>query len=377
MEELLRREYFNNTVLDYTIAFLIIVGGILLVRGFKKLILSRVKTWTDTTSTGADNFVIKSIERFGIPALYYFIIYWGISYLELSLKAQRVIEVATTVVITFFLLRLLSSTILLLLQHYIKKQERGEEKVHQLGGLMIVINVVIWILGIVFLIDNLGYDVTTIITGLGIGGIAIALAAQNILGDLFNYFVIFFDRPFEVGDFIIVDDKLGTVEYVGVKTTRIRSLTGEELVMGNSNLTSSRIHNFRRMFRRRIAFNIDVDYNTPLEKIKLIPELLKLIVQQQQDILFDRSHFAAFKDWSLRYEVVYFVLSPDYNKYMDIQQAINFQIYEAFQEHNIAFAYPSQTLYMPKLERVVKESTDEAETPEGPAQTRPKRLSPK
>ena len=219
---------------------------------------------------------------------------------------------------------------------------------------MIIINVVIWALGIVFVIDNLVGDVTTIIAGLGIGGIAIALAAQNILGDLFNYFVILFDRPFEVGDFIIVDDKLGAVEYIGIKTTRIRSLSGEQLIIGNSNLTTSRIHNYKRMFRRRVLFTIDIEYGTPLEVVKEVPGLLRSIVESQQNITFDRAHFAKYADWSLRFEVVYYVTSPDYNVYMDIQQNINFKIYEEFNKRKIGFAFPTQTLTFNLNENVEK-----------------------
>src|SRR5690606_33925698 len=135
-------------------------------------------------------------------------------------------------------------TILSLLQSYIRKrsdEEKADDRVKQLGGIMLIINIIIWALGLIFLFDNMGFDVTAVIAGMGIGGIAIALAAQNILGDLFNYFVIFFDKPFEIGDFIIVDDKLGTIEYIGIKTTRVKSLSGEQLVFSNSDLTNSRI----------------------------------------------------------------------------------------------------------------------------------------
>jgi small-conductance mechanosensitive channel len=278
MDYLHEHQYFGNSLLDYLIAFAIITAGLILARIFRLIFIRKLQRWTLKTETTTDDFIVDGIKRFGIPALYYFVIYSGITYLNLSIKAERVLEVATAVVLTFFLLRLISSTILILLQTRIRKQEHGEEKVNQLGGLMIVINIIIWILGLVFLFDNLGYNVTTIITGLGIGGIAVALAAQNILGDLFNYFVIFFDRPFEVGDYIVVDDKMGTVEYIGIKTTSIRSLGGEQLIIGNSNLTSSRIHNHKRMVRRRVVFNIDVEYGTPLEKIRHIPVMLKDIV---------------------------------------------------------------------------------------------------
>lgn len=347
MTSWLNQTYFNNTVLDYLIAAGIIAVGFIVVRILRAVIIRRLKSWSQSTKSSADDFIVRAISRFGVPALYYFVIYNGISYLNLSIKAQRVLEIATAVVVTFFILRLLSSTILMLLENRIRKQERGNEKVNQLGGLMIVINIVIWVLGFVFLVDNLGYDVTTIITGLGIGGIAVALAAQNILGDLFNYFVIFFDRPFEVGDFIIVDDKLGTVEYIGIKTTRLRALSGEQIVIGNSNLTTSRIHNFKQMPRRRVVFTVDVQHGTELEKLKEVSATLRRIVEHQDRTVFDRAHLAKFHDWSLRFEIVYYVLSGDYNIYMDIQEQINFEIYQAFADMGVRFAFPTQTLNLP------------------------------
>lgn len=197
-----------------------------------------------------------------------------------------------------------------------------------------------------------GQDVTTIVTGLGIGGIAIALAAQNILGDLFNYFVIYFDRPFEVGDFIVIDDKMGTVEFLGIKTTRIRSLSGEQVIIGNSNLTASRIHNFKRLEERRVLFTINLDYRTPSEKLKLVPDLIRVIVVNQKFTRFDRSHFASYGDWSLRFETVYYVLHPDYNKFMDIQQEINFQINESLRDHEIYFVTGFHISLAPPVEKV-------------------------
>jgi small-conductance mechanosensitive channel len=347
MNPFLDRVYFQNTVLDYLIALSIIIAGSLVLWLFKKIFVKRLKQWSEKTADTFDDVVVRSIERFGIAALQFGVIYWGLNYLKFSLKAERVIQVATSVAVTYFILRLVSTIILLLLQNRIRRQDRGEDKIKQLGGLMLIINLFIWVLGLVFLFDNLGYNVTTIITGLGIGGIAIALAAQNILGDLFNYFVIFFDRPFEAGDFIVVDDKMGTVEYVGIKTTRIRSLGGEQIIIGNSNLTGSRIHNFKRLINRRIVFTLNLDHRTPLEKVKLVPSIIKEIVQQQKPVLFDRAHFFAFGDWSLKFEVVYFVLDPDFNKYMDIQQNINLAIYEAFRKNEIYLATTAHVSLMP------------------------------
>jgi len=247
-------------------------------------------------------------------------------------------------VITLYVIRLLSSLIRLTLESFISNQEGGQEKLKQLNGIMLIINAIIWVLGLLFLFDNLGYNVTTIVAGLGIGGIAIALAAQNILGDLFNYFVIFFDRPFEVGDFITVDDKKGTVEHIGIKTTRLLSLNGEQLAFSNSDLTKSRIHNYKRMDRRRVSFNLGVVYSTTHEKLQKIPSIIKDIINLQELATFDRAHFAKFGSYSLDFEIVYFIESADYVHYMDTQQAICLGIFKAFDDEKIEFAYPTQTV---------------------------------
>ena len=229
-----------------------------------------------------------------------------------------------------------------------KIEDDTDAKLRQIKGIMVIIRIVVWILGLVFLLDNFGYDVTTFVTGLGIGGIAVALAAQNILGDLFNYFVIFFDRPFEVGDFIIIDDKRGTVEAIGIKTSRIRSLTGEELVFANSDLSNSRIHNYKRMARRRVLFTLGVTYQTSLENLRIIPEIIQNIINSQENTEFDRAHFSKYGDFSLDIEIVYYVLSTEYNIYMDIQQSINLKIFEEFARRGIEFAYPTQTVFVEK-----------------------------
>jgi small-conductance mechanosensitive channel len=344
MTEMLDQVYYDNTVRQYLIAVGVIAGGVLLLLIFKKLIIKRLQRWAAKTEGTWDDFVVESVSRFAVPILFWTIVYWSIHTLRLSDQAERVFTIVTSILVTYYVLRLISSVVLVLLKAEVRRREHGEEKMKQLGGLIMVINIVIWFLGLVFLLSNWGIEVTPIIAGLGIGGIAVALAAQNILGDLFSYFVIFFDRPFEAGDFIIVDDKMGTIEYVGIKTTHIRALGGEQIIIGNSNLTNSRIHNYKRMARRRVVFSIDVEYGTKMEMLQKIPGVLRAAVEQQEMVTFDRAHFAAYKDWSLRFEVVYYILSADYNVYMDIQQKINFGIYEQFEQHNISFAFPTQSL---------------------------------
>ena len=346
--EFLNTEYYGNSIQNYLISVGMILGGMLIIRLFRKSILIRLKKWASTTETNFDDYVVSAVERFILPMLNVGVMYLAVKYLNLGEEGSKVLRNAFVVAFTFYAIRLGTSSLKILLESYAKRQEGGEEKVKQLKGIMIVINIIIWSLGAVFLFDNLGYNVTAIVTGLGIGGLAVALAAQTILGDLFNYFVIFFDRPFEIGDYIVVDDKKGNVEYVGIKTTRIKSLTGEQIIISNSDLTNSRVHNFKRMERRRIVFNIGVTYQTTPEQLRAIPGIITKIIVDQKDAQIDRCHFSSFGDSSLNFETVYYVTEPDYAKYMDIQQSINLQVFDAFFKEKIDFAYPTQTLFIEK-----------------------------
>ncbi len=195
-------------------------------------------------------------------------------------------------------------------------------------------------------LQNMGVDVTAMIAGLGIGGIAIALALQNVLGDLFGSLSIILDKPFVVGDFIITGDHMGTVEKIGLKTTRVRALSGEQLVFANSDLLGSRVQNFKRMRERRVVFTIGVTYGTTMDQCKQIADVLKEIVQAREGVRFDRAHFKAFGAFSLDFEVVYWMLDPDYNKYMDTQQAINLEIGRRLQAMKVEFAFPTQTVVL-------------------------------
>lgn len=344
----MKREYYGNTVQNYLITLGIIIGGLLLLRLFRKSILKRIKVWTSKTETKLDDYLISGIEKFGLPIFNFIIIYFALQYLTFSVRVDKLIHNAMVVVFAFYAVRMLSSFVQLSLEAFIKSKEDGEEKIKQLGGIMLIVNGLLWCIGLLFIFNNLGFDVTAIIAGLGIGGIAIALAAQNILGDLFNYFVIFFDRPFEVGDYITVDDKKGTVEYIGLKTTRLKSITGEQLVFSNSDLTNSRIHNFKRMERRRIVFTFGVIYQTTSQQLEKIPTILKGIIETKEGVAFDRAHFQKFSASSLDYEIVYFVETSEYNHYMDLQQKINIEIFNAFAAEGIQFAYPTQTLFLSK-----------------------------
>lgn len=208
----------------------------------------------------------------------------------------------------------------------------------------------IWSVVALLVLDNLGVNITALVAGLGVGGIAVALAVQNVLGDLLASLSIALDRPFLIGDFVVVDDFMGSVENVGIKSVRLRSLSGEQIIMSNTDLLGSRVRNYGRMSERRVPFTLGVTYDTPRSKLEKIPGLLRAVIEAAPDTRFDRSHFAKYGSFALEFETVYYVLSADYNRYMETQQKINFAIHEAFEREEIQFAFPTQTLWLNRNE---------------------------
>jgi len=273
--------------------------------------------------------------------------YAGAATLELPARLERVLEnVALVALVLQFALwatRLLSRW---LAQRAEAARGTDPEAATTVTLLGFVGRVVVWAFALLLGLDQLGFDVTALVAGLGIGGIAVALAMQNILGDLFASAAIVLDKPFMVGDFIVVGEHAGTVEKVGLKTTRVRSLSGEQLVFSNALLLNAQLRNFKRMNERRIAFAIGVTYETPLEKLRALPGWLKAAVEAQPKARFDRAHFKSYGDFSLNFEVVYYVLSAEFNVYMDTQQGINLTIYEKLAQEGVQFAYPTRTLYL-------------------------------
>lgn len=340
--------FLNNTITDWCIALAIIVVSSFLLRIIQSIVTGKLQTAASKTKTTIDDFVIAVIRSSVMPLLYMLAVYAGLGYLQLPEKATSVKHIALLLVSTFFVLRITNAFIAYFFQQVLLKQEKNEQREKQSKGILLIVKVAVWLLGLLFLIDNLGYDITTLVAGLGIGGIAIALAAQTILGDLFSYLVIFFDKPFEIGDFIIMDDKMGTVEYIGIKTTRIRTLGGEQLVCSNTDLTNSRVHNYKRMQERRVVFSFGVTYSTPVAKLGIISAAVQNIIESLEGTRFDRAHFKAFGDFSLNYEVVFYVLSPDYTVYMNKQQYINVKLMTFFEQEGIEFAFPTQTLFINK-----------------------------
>jgi len=348
--EFLEITFFENTLRDWMIAlaiFLAILIGLLLI---KQIWLKRASFLSHKKEGEPDGLLTRLLKQ--TRWIFLFILAANLALLTLQLPetTRNTIRVITMMILLVQAGFWGNGLIAYIINRRVKKQmEMDAERATTLNVVGLLVRIVLWSVVVLLILDNLpGVQVTTLIASLGITGIAVALAVQNILGDLFSSFTIVMDKPFVIGDFIIVDEYRGTVEHIGLKSTRIRSLTGEQLVFSNSDLLNSRVRNFKQMARRRILFELGVTYQTPPEKLVAIPGLIREIIEKHTEATFDRSHFSAYGDFSLNFETVYWVETPDYYTYMDIQQDINLEIYRSFAELGVEFAYPTQTIFMEK-----------------------------
>jgi small-conductance mechanosensitive channel len=227
----------------------------------------------------------------------------------------------------------------------------GTEGAASLNILRFVALLIVWVVAVLMLLTSLDIKIGPLVAGLGIGGVAVALAVQNVLGDLFASMSIALDKPFRVGDFLVLGEEKGTVEQIGIKSTRLRSLSGEQIVVSNGDLLKSRVRNYGLLYERRASFTIGITYQTPLEKVRAVPALLEAAIRAQPKTRFERAHFATLGESSLRFEAVYYVLDAEYNTFMDIQQAVNLKVMEDFAARGIEFAYPTVTQYNVEAQR--------------------------
>lgn len=337
---------WGNSVRNYLWVIAGIVFARIILQLFAKKLFIRLRRIAKKTHTSYDDILLDVFEKFGIIWLYLFINYQLISFLNLSPKTENILAAAFMVVSCYYIVSIFNFFLHNSVVSLLKKKNEPEHRIRQIDGMLVVVKALAWITGFILLADNLGYNVATIIAGLGVGGIAIALAAQSILSNLFSYIVIFFDKPFEIGDFIIMGNYSGIVEKIGIKTTHVRSLDGQQLVMPNAEMAKSVIQNYKRLQRRRIVFKLGVVYNTKADRLRAIPAIVKDIITKMPQVDFDRAHLQSFGDFSINFEVVYYLNAADYNLYMDTQQSICIGIFESFEKSSIDFAYPTQTIFL-------------------------------
>jgi len=348
--EFLQTEIVANTLQTWLIALTITVALLLLAGVIHYLIVrqltGRLASRSEMSFWPVLLAVVKRTKWLFVFILALFV---GTLVMQIPLRPRQIINTVATIALLIQVGLWASVALRVAIEQYRQQQlAKDPASVTTLNVLNFIGKIGIWSIVLLLVLDNLGVNITALVAGLGVGGIAVALAMQTILGDLFASLSIVLDKPFVVGDFLSVGDLLGSVEYVGLKTTRLRSLSGEQLVFSNSDLLSSRIRNYGRMFERRVPFKIGVTYQTPRDKLITIPAIIREAVEQQDGTRFDRSHFKEYGDFALLFESVYYVVGADYNKYMDIQQAINLYIHEHFQQQGIEFAYPTQTLFVQK-----------------------------
>jgi small-conductance mechanosensitive channel len=343
----LELEFLGNTLQNWLLAVAVAAGIFVALRVIQALVVRRLDAISSRTQTYWDDTLVAALRRTHAAFLVVVSLYVASVFFVPAGSIGGSLSAAAVLALILQGGVWANASITYWFKSYRERKLESEAgSVTTMSALGFMARMVVWTSVLLLVLDNLGVQITALVTGLGVGGVAVALAVQNILGDLFASLSIVLDKPFVVGDFLIVDDFLGSVERIGLKTTRIRSLSGEQLIFSNNDLLKSRLRNYGRMFERRVVFSIGVTYQTPRRLIEKIPSLIKNAVEAQENTRFDRSHFRSYGDFSLDFETVYYVLAADYNLYMDIQQAINLSIHEGFEREGIEFAYPTQLVYV-------------------------------
>ena len=355
----------NNTVYEYMIALLIVIGvvlGLAIISFFVKAYFKFIQK-----KYGKNTLVGKIFSALGWPLF----LVIGLKFTSLVLNhsdtSLKVINYALSLVIVFYSVKILSNVIRYTYLKIIERKKTEDDKfdsaAQEIYSTLFII--LLWFIAFIYSLSLFNLNIYSIITGLGLFSVAIGFAMQNVLSDLFATISIYFDKPFGKGDFIVVGTDMGTVDRIGVKSTRIKTLQGEELVVSNRELTETRVRNFRNMDRRRVVFTVGVTYDTSLEKLKEIPKIIENILNKMDSADFSRAHFKEFGDSSLIFEGVYFIKSKEYGLYMDTHQQFNLELLKEFRKKSIVIAFPTRTLWINEEKSVKKNVRSETRKKSG------------
>jgi small-conductance mechanosensitive channel len=348
VSEILSRQFLGNSLQAWLTASLTTAILFVVLMVARRLLVSRLGALAARTTNQIDDMVVALIGETRGWVLLVLAVYVGVAPLKLPPRVEVYLAPAAKLVLLWQAAVWGAGAIGFWVKHHLEHRTGTSDRagVAMINAMGVGAKVILWILVMITALKSVfAIEITPLITGLGVSGIAVALAVQNILGDLLAALAIVFDKPFDVGDTIGVDTITGTVEHIGLKTTRIRSVTGEQIIIGNGDLLKSRLRNFRRMYQRRVLFNLDVTFDTPSEALAKLPTIIEKIVSAQSPVKFDRCHVSSFSESAIRIETVYYVLDPDYKKYMDVQQAINLEVLRRFAAEKVKFAFPSRTVY--------------------------------
>ncbi len=345
IQQILEFEIGNNTVAELGIAVGVFLAVFIAMKVMRKQVVDRMLKLSKRTHSKVDDIVAAFLKGIKTPVYLLIAFFVALQGVEVPESLTLIVHIAILVVIVSQVTTLLEEVFVMLLGAQFRKSNPDSE----LPGIFrIGIRLLLWSVGGLLILSNAGVDITSLIAGLGIGGLAISLALQNILSDLFASFSLAVDKPFEIGDFIIIGEHKGTVKHIGMKTTRITALEGEEIVISNAELTSARVQNYKKMKKRRIVFNFGCTYDAKADQMKKIAEDVKKIIDAHKDVEADRVHFSGFGDSDLQFEAVFHVNTNDYAAYMDIQQEINIELMKYFEQNDLEMAYPTQTVYLKK-----------------------------
>lgn len=303
---------YGNTLRSWSVAVGAALGVWLVLWAARRVVGARLAALATRTRMAADDLVVALVRGTRNWFLILLAMRAGSEALVLGAGPARLLRLVTVAGVVMQGALWGNLLIKHMLQRRLQREGTSDSvSAGTMGAIAFVARLVLWSFLVLLGLDNLGVDITALVAGLGVGGVAVALAVQNILGDLFASLSIVFDKPFEPGDFIIVGELMGTVEHVGLKTTRVRSLHGEQIIFSNADLLGSRIRNFKRMAERRVVFSLGVTYDTARPKLAIIPELVRAAVEMQPAVRFDRAHFKSFGAFSLDFEVVFYVLDSE------------------------------------------------------------------
>ncbi len=327
---------------EYLLLLIILAGSFIALKLILYLIIQRLNYLAQTTNNSWDNLLVKGLRRIKWPFLLLMAGWLANKYSKLPIKYDKLFDILIIIGVTWTIANVLAA-ILKEVVVYRTASERNSAGIIQF--VTIGSKIVLWIIGLILILSNLGVNVTSLVAGLGVGGIVVAFALQSVLSDLFSSLAIYLDKPFQVGDFISVGADKGWVEKIGIKSTRIKSADGQLIIIGNKDLTSTVIQNFDTLEKRRVKFNLNLEYNTNTTKCRLALKIIKEAINTTDHADYERAHFYAFGESALLYEVIYYVEGADYKRYMDVQQAINFKIKRGFEQADIVMAYPTQVVY--------------------------------
>ena len=342
---LISDELARNTLGHYLVAFGIAAGGIALIWLIKGLLAKVATRWLSSVDKHrVDNEMAEEVGNTFVPLLYLFPLYFALDTLQFSQTPHRVLMFLIFVLFITRTVRFFSALASFVTDTYLR---RHQESIDSVVGktLSPIIRVLFWTIGVTIILDNMGFQISSLLAGLGIVGVAVGLAGQTILADFFGYLVIILDRPFSIGDYVSAGANAGTVESIGLKTTRLRTLGGEVIVCPNGDITKQNIANFRLMYRRQRVFTFGVAYETPVAVLRAIPDMVNAVAATVGGLTMDRVFFTAFGDSSLNYEVTFSVPGRSLDEALAAQQELALGIMERFEAENIVFAYPTRTLY--------------------------------